>query len=273
MAAKRRVRLQRRMRATITIDPDRELLTVRPHRSRQTYTLPLADVAEQAWLRSRRHNEWERLPPAVRRQALGDRWLDGELIVPGRPATAVAAALAGSPDRDRLRFRPFHVPGLGLDPAAEHAWLIARGFDPPEYVGRFTGAAVLARWPEWSRWLVPRLGGEGLVLKVASPEPLWFKLKREQTVDLPVLDVLAGRGKFAGAPGALLCELPNGRTVRVSLTTLLETERRAVDHNDVGRIVEVAHLGSTARGSYRSPRFIRWRDDLPRHPTLFRAVA
>jgi len=53
---KRHFKVRRPLLATMTIDPERELITVRPRRSRTTYTLPLGDVAEMIVYRVEKAN-------------------------------------------------------------------------------------------------------------------------------------------------------------------------------------------------------------------------
>lgn len=219
-----------------------------------------------AYRRSRVRNEWSALPPHIQALAL-DEWLDGELYLPGEPATAVATALSGL-HAGRLRFGPFHCPGRALDPRAEHSLLRSLGLAPPQYIGRYTGDEIAARWDEWSRQLVPCLSGEGLVLKLMATEPVWHKLKRVSTIDLPVVAMSAGRGRLAGSVGALLCRLPGGALVRVG-SGLDDRQRRHLSRRDLGRICEVAYLRRTERGSLQHPRFLRWRDDLPQEAGIF----
>jgi ATP-dependent DNA ligase len=207
----------------------------------------------EAYRRAGARNEWDRLPTDIRDRA-PDFWLDGELIVPGAPATAVQSALAGGPQRTELVYRPFHIIDGPADPAAEHAALCRLGWQPPEYFGRFTARQIARRWPTWAARVV-----EGVVLRPVAGGP-WLKLKRVRSIDLPLIGWTAGAGRLAGMIGALRFRLPSGAELRVS--GLSDDDRRAVSRRDLGRMAEVAYQNETPRGSLQHARFIRWRDDL-----------
>ena len=196
-------------------------------------------------------NVWDQLPAAIQARC-GAHWLDGELLVPAEPATAVATALA---QRDqRLTFRPFHIAGFAGDARAEHAELIRMGWEPPEYLGRHTAGQIASQWPGWASAV-----SEGVVLRPVDGGA-WLKIKRLQSVDLAVVALRPGRGRLAGLVGALVCKLPGGGTVNVG-TGLADDERR-LDGRAIGRVAEIAYQCETARGSLRHPCFLRWRDDV-----------
>lgn len=205
----------------------------------------------EAYRRAGERNEWDRLPASIRGAALSC-WLDGELILPGQPASAVETALANG--GAGLEFRPFRIPGCGGSAVDEHAQLIRWGFTPPRYLGRFTAAQIRARLDAWLD-----AADEGVVLRPVDGGD-WLKFKRVESADLPVVAVHR-------APSALICRLPSGRTIRIG-SGLHERERADLGPGDVGRIAEISYQSTTPAGSLRHARFARWRDDLPRAPRL-----
>lgn len=96
-----------------------------------------------------------------------------------------------------------------------------------------------------------QLGVEGLVLR--GPKGKEFKVKPIETLDLPILGVIEGKGKYQGKMGALITPLGNVGTG----FTDLEREQKWGE----GMIIEVAFMGYTPSGSLRHPRYIRSRFD------------
>ena len=107
-----------------------------------------------------------------------------------------------------------------------------------------------------------RDGGEGLVIKdagspyVRGPSPYWMRLKRTETLDLPIVDV----DVHAGRVKAVLVEAKRGVVARIG-RGLSDALRAAPALFRRGRIVEVRHLGRTASGNLRSSSFVRFRPD------------
>jgi DNA ligase 1 len=108
-------------------------------------------------------------------------------------------------------------------------------------------------------------GLEGLIVK--DPEALyvckrshaWMKIKAEETVDVRIVDVESGTGKYDGLIGALVVDF-NG--VRVNVGSGLSDKMRGEDFGLFrGRLIEVEYHEVTPDGSLRHPRFKRFRDD------------
>lgn len=106
-------------------------------------------------------------------------------------------------------------------------------------------------------------GYDGLILR--DPSAGWvagsgtggeiIKVKPVMSLDLRVLSLEEGKGKYAGVLGALVCKGPKG-TVKVSGMTDEERAQWWESPNRVlGEIIEVQCLGITAAGSLREPRF------------------
>lgn len=110
-------------------------------------------------------------------------------------------------------------------------------------------------------------GFEGAIVKplggfwVPKRSHGWMKMKAQETLDLRVVDVLEGEGKYAGMLGAIVVD-NDGTEVRVG-SGLSDEQRRDLweARNLVGRLIEVEYHEKTPDGSLRHPRFVRFRDD------------
>lgn len=89
----------------------------------------------------------------------------------------------------------------------------------------------------------------------------WMKIKDEKSVDVTVVDMKKGTGKYSRTLGALIVSY-KGKKVRVSGMT--DKQRDSFFKNPetiVGKMVEVEYQEETPHGSLRHPRFKRFRDD------------
>lgn len=125
-------------------------------------------------------------------------------------------------------------------------------------------------------------GMEGLIIK--DPNGLyhrrrnhaWTKIKAEESVDIVIVDCEEGTGKYEGMLGALICDF---KGVYVNVGSGFSDQQRKdfwesyliqkrdfgptsdLDHEIVGRMIEVEYHEITPDGSLRHPRFKRFRDD------------
>lgn len=118
-----------------------------------------------------------------------------------------------------------------------------------------------------------KVGLEGLIIK--NPKSLyicnkrsnhWLKMKAEDTLDLPIIAVLRGGGKYGHCMGALVV-LHNNIEVNVG-TGFDDKDREAIwqvynsnPEDIIGRLIEVRYQYETEGGSLRHPSFVRFRDD------------
>ena len=126
---------------------------------------------------------------------------------------------------------------------------------------------------------VTECGAEGLMINLASGNYLHkrtdqlLKLKKVQTMDLKVIDIQDGVGKYDGLVGSLCCEgkTDSGEIVRCYVGSGLTDEQRydwmLHPENILGKIVEIAYFSlsqnknSINEYSLRFPRFKKIRKD------------
>jgi len=92
----------------------------------------------------------------------------------------------------------------------------------------------------------------------------WLKIKDEQTVDVRVVGMKEGAGKYAGTLGALIVDY-KGKEVPVSGMT--DDQRRKFwkkPQSIVNKLIEVEFQEETIHGSLRHPRYKRHRPDKDR---------
>lgn len=104
-------------------------------------------------------------------------------------------------------------------------------------------------------------GGEGIMINLASGEyyqtrsNVLLKYKKVQTMDMKVVDIEYGEGKYSGMIGALVCEctLPDGNQVSCKVGSGLNDMQRlqwAINKNLIlGKIIEVAYFSLSKTGT------------------------
>jgi len=113
-----------------------------------------------------------------------------------------------------------------------------------------------------------KLGYEGLVIKPynyqyeAKRSYSWMKMKPECTLDLRIINIEEGVGKFQGMLGAIVVQY-NGKEVRVG--TGFNNRLRQLIWTDpaqfIGATAEIGYMEQTHTGSLRFPVFKRMRRD------------
>lgn len=118
-------------------------------------------------------------------------------------------------------------------------------------------------------------GGEGIMIKntksVYSPDKkpagVWIKCKKEITVDVVIMGYNAGTGKNAGSVGSIIVGMYiNGKLTEVAnvsgITDELRSQLNANRDGFIGRVIEIKAMHPNANKiTFRSPRFLRFRDD------------
>lgn len=102
-------------------------------------------------------------------------------------------------------------------------------------------------------WLVyaTGYGFEGLVLRQGNT---WLKVKPSETYDVPITQLIPGKGKHTGRVGAVLT--PMGKVG----TGMSDKDREELLTTPIGTIIEVECMSLTPSGKFRHPRLkrIRW---------------
>ncbi len=237
---------------------------------------------------NRRENKWDLMPDYI--QALAkDFPVHGELWVEDGRASDVKTAIKHyhylrqvcvektikASDiidpvfADKLRFTAYRCVGQDAwEPVVHRSHLIMNGFTVPELLCDQHRPPILPTVDELNK-LSSELGIEGFMIKELTPENIWWKFKREDTIDLIITGVKDGEGKYLGLIGALLCSVfsQDGRLVEVaSVGGMTDEERQQMTDDEdrrvlVGRVVEVKFQEWAVHGRLRHPRFVRFRDD------------
>lgn len=117
--------------------------------------------------------------------------------------------------------------------------------------------------------LVWSKGGEGVILKqwdapyqLGKRNSTLMKIKEEVTLDLLVIDVVEGQGKYQGTTGAIVCKDSKGFTHTISGMTDAQRDVWFVSPTEiVGKVVEVKAMKVLPDGQLREPRFKAIRHD------------
>lgn len=203
--------------------------------------------------------------------------LDGELMVEGKHFNEISGDIRSFKETDKVEYHIFDMPNLKhislnhrlqalhepfdracnmLSPSALGIYLVPHHYamqesDISDYYSHFISA-----------------GYEGVIVK--GQDSLyhdgrtydWMKIKECNNVDLTVVSIKEGAGKFKGTVGAINCLFG---TVHVSVGSGLSDEQRARWWQEpeliVGKTVEVAYHEVTPDGSLRHPRLKQVRGD------------
>lgn len=112
------------------------------------------------------------------------------------------------------------------------------------------------------------LGYEGLILKADKPYVRkksidWVKVKKKDNLDVRVIDIEEGKGKYKNKIGALVCELDNGKIVRVGsgLTDEFRDYYWKNKNEIIDKYIEIEFMELTKDGIPRFPTFKMIRED------------
>lgn len=225
--------------------------------------------------------------PAVTQLYLGPGdALEAELEWPGHRAAEVPTALKDQ--RGLLRVRAFAVPYEGGEPLTTYAAQAEYLKDMEVPTPTLFGFAPHMLTDEALTKYATQRGFEGWMMKVETDEgPRWWKYKLEGTADVVVLDTKDSKGYLKGTDGmvgslvvGVLCTATThddhacwdleGLSYReVAAVSGLEDEERdamtAERGSLPGRVCEIRFQREGGKDRLRHPRFVRWREDKPRH--------
>lgn len=192
--------------------------------------------------------------------------LDGELWMGRKTFEAVSAAVRRKQPDDQewhtIQYRLFELPGaagnftqrLGqmqtLTRQAGIPWL-----QPVEQFQLDSEEALLTKLDQ-----IVAAGGEGLMLHRADSRyhggrsAALLKLKPWQDAEATVIQILPGKGKYAGMMGALLVEDTEGQRFRIG-SGFSDQER--LEPPTVGSRISYKHTGTTVNGLPRFASFLR----------------
>lgn len=208
------------------------------------------------WLKSR-------LAYAVRDTEI--KRLDGEIIAPGQHFDEISGKLRSFNENKDAHYYIFDIVVDATVPlytrmAAMAMWATrnrASGFSVLNNVTCFTQEEVFRQYDK-----ALASGFEGVMVKGYSSCYFdgrsydWQKVKKHDTLDLPVIGIEDGEGRLEGLVGALVCQLPNGKTTKVG-TGLSDAQRRLWmqgPSNIIGKTVEVEFMEYSSKGVLRHPR-------------------
>ena len=186
--------------------------------------------------------------------------LDGELIMPGKTfqeASGLIRSGHGNPV-----YKIFDIIDLSL-PFHERLKILM-SYDGA--IKQVPGKTLKELWRTFNN--VTAAGYEGLMVKdpthkyVFTRSNLWLKLKSYNSVDLEIVSVEEGQGKYAGSLGSLVCQF-NNKLVKVGsgFTDELRKEIWSGVNTYLGQVVEVEYMEETDEGSLRFPIFKAFRFD------------
>ena len=198
--------------------------------------------------------------------------LDGELVGEDFQATCSAVRVGGS-----LRFVVFDAIPLAEWTASAFVLSLAcrlalrdTGLRPywTETVSAIHSTRVrsLRELQNYHKQFV-EAGYEGSMVKLlAAPytpgrSSAWMKLKPIEDLDVRVIGVEPGRGRYLGHLGSLICELESGVHVKIGVGMSRADRRRWMAERMLGRRCEITYQGLTRAGVPRFARFKRWRAD------------
>lgn len=201
----------------------------------------------------------------IKRTIWGRTSIDGELIIPGLPASKVSTALANH--SNALALIPFAIPvwqdrwQFNVDLFTVKDYVVSKLKLEFPFFGRYTGQTEEQLLEE-----AQKAKFEGWVLKEGHYNG-WYKVKREKTMDCIVTGFIPGKGKYSGQVGSLICSVycQSGELIEVAKAGgMTDEERKEINDLYLGCVCEIKYQEVASRGRLRHPRFVRWRPDKPK---------
>ena len=227
----------------------------------------------------------------------GGTALDGELYIPGHPATDVPTTLtANAADLPPLQFAPFAAPWFDGDDIRDwplpkvQSMLEGIGFGCPRLYD--IGAVMTTTELAIKRVEIAQEDIEGLCLRLAREKKWegfvvknqhyaeWYKIKPESTCDCVVMDITRSTSltKYGSMKALIVgCYAPNGNLVKVANVGkgFTDEEREEIIRNRakyLGRVCEVGYQEVSSGMLLGFSKFLRWRDDKPAKECLLSQI-
>lgn len=190
-----------------------------------------------------------------------DTTVDGEIYIPGKPASDVVTAIKeGSSD---LKFCAFAVP------VWRGSRLTYESFSEVDIILHqmgFQEGPKLFPIADATKEKALELKIEGFVLKEFHYSG-WWKVKPQPTMDVIVIGTKPGKGKHLGRLGALIVAVYKQGDGLIEIASIGkggdEHWRDLKPSECISRVCEISHEGLQAKGKLRFSNFMRWRDDKP----------
>lgn len=171
-------------------------------------------------------------------------------------------------DPDKQRYQIFGIPLTELNFIEQYGILKQIDFTKYEKLHLLEHYVYNGEWSvdglkKHAQYFIDQ-GREGVVYKYMyykferKHSNLWLRIKRKDSVDLPVIGFEYGTGKYKDVVGALICDY-NG--VEVKVGSGLDDKDRVEFLDNLPTVIEVEYDSITKDGSLRNPVFKRVRDD------------
>lgn len=218
--------------------------------------------------------------------------LDGEVFYPGQKSNNVTSIMGAKPEKAIARQKEqgwiqyviydiLMYKGIDLTstPWSRRRELLEEAYE--EYVVGYERIIHLSQVAEGTankrdmlKWAEDN-GEEGIMLKNVHatykpdkrPEHHWYKVKGEITIDAVITGFTEGEGKYAGLIGSIEFGLYKSDGVLYSAGTCSgmtdEVRKNLTDNREhyAGSVIEIKAMERTAKGLFRHPVFLRFRDD------------
>ncbi len=188
--------------------------------------------------------------------------LDGELYIGRGQFAETSGQVRRGEDWTNIKYHVFDVPNaegaLLARLAVLENWL-KKHPSPNIVIVKQTPISTIAE-AQKLREQIEKAGGEGVILRAPNSAYLpvrsetMLKLKSVQDAECVVVDHTEGKGKYRGKLGAVVCQLADGRKIKIG-SGFSDAERE--NPPPVGSVITYRYNGLTKTGKPRFARF--WR--------------
>lgn len=218
---------------------------------------------------------------------LTDTVLDGEIVPPSGQVNSLTRIMGCTPDNavsrqeqsgwvryvvfDVLFHEGHDVRGLPLEERRDILnQIMWEHIGPdPDMDGLITRSKTLRVGKDDLFWRIISQGGEGVVLKHIKSVygSGWIKVKKVLEDSVIVTGYTPGQGKYAGMIGAVTFgQYYEGALITFGKCSGMDdaTRQYITDNQDeiMGKVFDIMYQDRFESGSFREPRFLRWRPDL-----------
>ena len=215
--------------------------------------------------------------------------LDGEIYYPNSNSMQVTSIMGALPTKaiERQALNPiryvvfdmpmYHGKDISKKPWHERRTMLEEVYK--NYLGDSKHIDLTTVVKENKREFLDKMlstGQEGIMLKNIKatydadkrPEHHWYKVKKNLTDDVVVMDYLPGKGKYEGMMGSVIFgkyDKHGGRLVQLgSCSGFTDAQRLEITKHPqkyLGKVIEISAMEGTEAGFYRHPQFKQLRVD------------